>query len=700
MAEPWELYQDQSGQKRPEPWDSYLKDERLMAPPVDQGEDIRRAGASGALHGFASLPGAVGDVENLWGNTVNLGMRNLLRALGPLDQKNAYTEDQLFKMFPKNEDYANMPTGQQSDQVFQKFTPLGEEYTGQTDLGKAANWTGRFAPAALGAKGLGSAGLRVGASAGGAKVGGDAADLISGGNEDARMYGQILGGMGGAYGATRGPLARGVEGLDKSIWGGTKRAYDATLGRLQPAVDPNARQAGPGGFRIGPEPPPPEPPPAPIDRGMVKSAKLTAEKFDAEMDRREALDAPTYEFQIYGPHEGVAKQAAMARLPGQAGTQTREVIGPARNALQTRALDALKKMSGGKSRLQANDEIDAAFKEVNAQYEPILNQPVPARLQPKLDAIVERLPDEVIAEVTADAAALAKTDGIALNAAMSEGASLQYMKRALWQYADGIADAKPALAARLKALWGELRDVAHEALPGYKQLDAQFETLSQARDAITLGNKALAGGAGDTILRSDEVAREFGGLKQAPDPYPQGAPAPREGYQVGAANRLYGQIAGKNEGYNPGSIASDLETGAKLDTIFTPEKARPFIENQKLIRQDAEAYNLVSPERGSQTAGLMARMLADSTADAAAVAGGPQAMFGRVFGKAIDAMASSPFEARRNALSAQLLKKVTPQRRAEIKKQLEEIAAEERRALLAQALAASSGAKPPQAEAQ
>lgn len=642
MAEPWELYQDQSGQKRPEPWDSYLKDERLMAPPVDQGEDIRRAGASGALHGFASLPGAVGDVENLWGNTVNLGMRNLLRALGPLDQKNAYTEDQLFKMFPKNEDYANMPTGQQSDQVFQKFTPLGEEYTGQTDLGKAANWTGRFAPAALGAKGLGSAGLRVGASAGGAKVGGDAADLISGGNEDARMYGQILGGMGGAYGATRGPLARGVEGLDKSIWGGTKRAYNSTLGRLQPAGDPNARFSGAGEMpRIGPEPPPPEPPPAPIDRELARKGRMTPEKFDKEMAPYEALGVDPFEYQLYGRRAGKAKLGGLSRDSNlDVGEVVRERLDPAIDELQTRALDSVAKMIDGRAdstdAMGALDRLQERIRTEGAKYDTVLtDNAVTPDLKKRINYILEVVDEADMEKINREGLKVAK--GLRVDK-LNDAREAQIVKQELWNYAEDL-EASPKTKTRggiYKRAFYELQQALHDGIPGYREIDGAYSNL---------------------LTRAK------------------------------LSQQIVDRITKLTDGTSPGNIGRNQFTAKQLREAFGDD-ASAFIDSQKLIAKDARDHNYVNPDVGSVSAPVISELVGGALDT---MAGGPPSWLAKAGNTLIDSVARTKREMQGDQLST----RADAKRRAEFRKQLEVLEAERRAAALAQALGAYSGGRPP-----
>lgn len=651
--------------------------------PVGTAEDVARAGASGVLHGAAQTPGGVGSLINAYGNFMEEAGAPVRKWLADQGIGTKAWKNNTQAAPPT--DYAakiGLPTADKTDRWAQDKGLVGPEYQGQTGAGQIANYVGHLAPAAIGAAGPASALLRVATTAAGSKGAQYVAQQM-GASDSGQQLAAALGGISGFKG---GGIARSATDLvDRPVAAASKQAL-ALAGGLSP--DPSRLGAFGGNITLGPQGAASPGAPAPINRGLVARGRVTPESFQANMRSYNDQGVTPFEFQGYGPQAGVAKTAALARMDGQTGTLARETIDPARADLQTRALTALDRMSGGKTRFQANQDLEGARQAVGAQYEPVLQQPVAPQHLADLESILQRVPDAVHEQVTQHAADLAKAEGAP--SPVPVGKQLQYTKRALWDYTQGMPQQGlgPDLQRALQGVHADLATKLGQALPGYADLDQQYGDIQKAFDAVGRldktgvpdgqgqGGAALAGGP--TMMRADEVAHQFQGLP----------PIAQDAYGVGAANRLGAQISGKAEGYNPGTIAGDPEAQAKLGVIFG-DRAQPFIDSQRLIRKDAGEYNLVSPERGSQTAGLTGQMQSEMNDTQAALHEGPLGFVNHLFGAAVHKIARGPVESYRNAMGSQLLNRLTPDRQAQFLKQLQDIQNENQRQALAQGLIAS-----------
>lgn len=452
---------------------------------------------------------------------------------------------------------------------------------------------------------------------------------------------RFIGGLGGGIG-NEFTLAKAASKADQSIGN--------FLASGPFGVKPTAGQTnsiGAGMERIGPQPPPPEPPPPPIDRRLARRGKMTPEKFDETMAPYEAQGVEPFEFQAYGRRAGVAKMEGLARDSNlEVGEMAQEAIDPAMDNLQTRALNAVARMVSGDgdatNAAKAIDDLKASIREKAKEYDPILtDEAITPELEARLEPILDRIDDGDLAKITKEAQKLAKALGYDK---LNDARTLQLTKQKLWNFAEDLGE-NPLTKERgaiYKQIFHDLQQALHEGIPGYREIDQAYSNLAQ---------------------------------------------------RAQLADTLYNRIAGKTEGFTPASIGRNPLAMEDLRGAYG-DAAEGFINSQRLIAKDARDFGRANPSVGSPTAAAGSEMLSSALET---VAGGPV----RWASKITDAIADKAMGARRNALGEQLLKKMTPERRAQFRKALEEMQRDERREALARALAAGSTPKQnPQQEAQ
>lgn len=626
MAERW----DAQGNPVVERWTA------TGSPVAPHKEDIPRAAASGAKRSFISLPGMLGDLENLWGQAVEKGFRALpedwIRAGGG--------NPEAIKASPLT-DYAALNdhiTGAQANQVWDKMTG-DKPYEPVTQGEKYARSLGATAPALLGI-GAGVAptiGAMLAGGAGSEFLGQGAQGFAPEWENEARFLGGVGGGLAGAKvgSASGAAIGKVLDGFEQS---------PSTLGMMGGGI---RRKSGP------------KPPTVEINKTLAERAGYLGpkgpEKFDEWYSPYQASGADPFKFQAY-QEPGVSKTASLARQPGETPQLAREKIeGPitgdkqrsgARYKMQTRAVTAADEMTGGPAKLAEE------YKAASDAYKGILNEDaVSPSLADRAGKILDRVDDADHDGIIAEAQKLARAEGVP---EMNKAQTLQFVKRALWQKAEALAE-KPATAQRgfaYKQIFNELRDVLHgeDGIPGYKQVDNAYADIVKRKDA---------------------------------------------------AEALRDKILTKPEGHAPGTIAMNPSTMEEMAITFGEQPASKFILNQRLLGQDAREFNRVAPWSGSPTVAHAAEafdtnaMIADALKSGKPVEG---AISG--FGHFIDKTLGGFSEKGRNALGADLLQQMSPAQAAAFRAKLAELQAQKRAQDLAQALSApgaiQGGGNPPQ----
>lgn len=632
MAQEWDEY-GRPIEAAPQEWDEHGR-------PIteDPGDDPLRSFASHAKRAVTAIPGMAGDFANLFGNIGNkLGLPQYEAGPGGFHEVPRQAPDTYAgPVWTSPQVHGALTDAAASMGVPEAFPEQG--YQAKTEGARWAGGVGDAIGAAAAPGGLGTRLLRMGVAGIGQEGAGRVAQDVA---PDWETEARVLGGAGGSM-LGEGTLVRGVG---PKIDAGLDHVYANTLGRIQ-ATPAQTNMAG-GGYRIGPAPPPPEPAPPPINRDLVKKGRMTPEKFDAEMAPYEAQGVDPFEFQGYGKRAGVAKLEGLSRDANlSVGDMAKEAIDPAMDALQQRALSGVAKMvSGEASAADAGAAIEALqnkIRDTAHEYDPVLHdRAVTPRLEERTDAILDRIDAKDLDAIKAEAQKLAKSLGYK---ELNDARVLQFIKQQLWNHAeDMVANPKTAMRGGVyKQLWGELRQALHEEIPGYGEIDAKYSNpLDRAK----------------------------------------------------IAEKLHERIAKKIDGTSPGNIGRNLYEATNMREAFGPDRADPFLAGQKLIAKDAGDFNRVAPDRNSVTASAGSEMVS-SLAEGLRRGDFGKAAMNWIGQKGADVV--DIFDANgRNQLGEQLLSKMTPERRAQFRKQLEEIEAEKKRALLAQALAASSASRPP-----
>lgn len=664
-------------------------DDPVSAPDAETSPtylSVAKVFGSHGAHAFGSIPDAPSEMGKLVGRTIKRATGDNSPDVMPEPANPGKPKDLMSAILGAyiNQNNAQGPLeGPGADKAVTAV--IGPRIEPKNIAERLAATAGDYAPAAVGSPGLLTGAARVAASAAGGE-GAKAGTQALGGGDLAQAWAQIGGGaLGFAGGKTFGdPLLRSADNSLNSVG----KAVTDQLSRVQ--VDPNVVGMSGGNVRIGKAPPPAPPPPPPINRKLVSQSKMTPEKFDETMAPYDAQGVEPFEFQAYGPRAGVAKAAALSRMSGEGGTLSKEALDPARNDLQNRALTALDTMADGQtSKWQAQQQLEGLKQEIAPQWGPTLAQAVNPETMAALQELRSGLPEKLQTSIDNQLADINRARAVTGDPPLNDGQIFQETKRIIQGAASDLYTNpdKIGTATAVGGIDKAYRDTLHgeNGIPGYAELDARFSDISNAEKGIDLGRQFWGPG-----VAADEAIARYNGA----DPAMPATDLTQGAQRAGVASKIGESIRGKTEGYNPGNIARNPDQIEKLQGFFGPEKADPFIANQRLIAKDAGDYNQVSPDRGSPTAGLGAEMFADTAEAIRTIKGGPVHWAGKAVEAIVDRVANHPIEHQRNILIKQLLERVTPERRAQIRQQLEDIQAEQQRAALAQALAAGAGAKP------
>lgn len=590
--EPWMDYQPDAQAHVDEPWLDYQGAEPAAAIHQDL---LHNPVTTGLERGVAGLAGAPHDLLDLAGRTFGIPMMGMPNTI------------------------AKTPGGADLNALF------GPQYEPQGAGEKTVEKLAEFAPAAIGGGGLAEALARVGLGAAGS-VGAQKLTQAVGGDQTAQDWASILGGgagigVGGHLGVT-----------------GAARALDRVNPLSRLSADPNAMGMSGGNVRIGP-PPAPNPP---IDLNLAKRGRMTPEKFDATVAPYNDQGVVPFEFQGYGPRAGVASLEGLSRDANlNVGDKAKEVIDPALDQLQARALTGVARMvSGDASATDAKaaiDKLHASILDKAHEYDPILHDgAVTPALEAKVAPILDKIDDGTMSAIGKESTKLAKSlgyDPTQLNPART----LQFFKQQLWNHAEGL-QANPETAQRggvYKQLWGDLRGALHEGIPGYGEVDQQYSNLLD---------------------------------------------------RANLASHLYDKIAGKITGYDPGNIGRNLVVGDQLRAAFGDDATKHFIAGQSLIHKDAGSFNRIAPDRQSVTASAQSSMQTNLADAMRGTSKSPIDLALHWMNQRVADAIDLVGKGHREALGDQLLSPMTKERQAQFRKHLTDIETRKRAAMLAAAL--------------
>lgn len=585
-----------------------------------------------------------GDVQHSWGTGLQNGISGLLSTLSAGGEPIQPAAETLNRLHDANTQINNA-----------EHRLTGPAYQPQTVPGQYASTIASMAPnALLGGGGPGARALQVIAPG----VMSETAGQITKGSEfegPARLAGAVVGGgvaagFGGAADAGTNALTRGLTNFADSRQAATGNQVNSLFGGFQP------REAG----AAGPMPGTPRATDAQLLR-LAGRRGLTDQKAEELATEAEAAGRNPIAAQVLG-EPGLRRLQTVNRMPGKSAQRSADVIGAKRAGQGERLATATDQAFGDQTRSAAQSSLNGDYASMSPRYNELLDG---AKIDSnayngKIVPVLQTIPQSIGREITKKAEAVAEGEGVQNFDALPIGRQLQYTKVALGQKIanmgrDGL-DAN--IRRNLTRTLNNLRTEMETAIPGYKQINAQWADAAQSEDALSWSDQLFAGGKNS--MRPEEVKAQFDAF----------TPAQQQHALVSVRNRIMQTIEDRTKtGVRKTNVSEPFlsDTFNKRMRAILGDKAEPLLRSIGVEDKDFNELGSVIPRAGSDTAPMFADMI-----DQATMTPNPKNWIGDASKFAWQKATSPIFENARNKVGDKLLAEMTPDQIRTFRKALRE----------------------------